>query len=384
MKIGLYVHIPFCRCKCLYCDFPSYAGCEAVYEPYTAALCREIAGKGGLFSHGTDTVYVDTIYIGGGTPTLLSGHCLEAIFETLCAHWRIERHAEISIEANPGTVDFNKLKMLRSLGVNRISFGIQSFDDRLLRVLGRLHSASEALQAVKMAKDAGFDNLNIDLMYGLPEQTVGDWRQTLAIAIDLDVPHISAYGLKIEEGTPFFTRQKRGEISLPPEEEDEAMYDWVTEYLPAQGLVRYEISNYAKPGFECRHNLKYWRYRPYLGLGAAAHSFWNGRRAANISSIREYIGKVQSGEGPEAGWENPEKDEAMAEFIFLALRTAAGLKHEEFKRYFGVDFGQRFAAEIIQLETKGLLTKNGQSVKLTPLGMKLGNMAFAAFIPDKP
>jgi oxygen-independent coproporphyrinogen-3 oxidase len=380
MKIGLYIHIPFCRQKCYYCDFPSYAGYEAQYSDYVAALCREIAGKGGLFSR----TVVDTVYVGGGTPTILPEQLLSNLLESLHRNWRLADDAEISIEANPGTVDRLKLNRLRQQGVNRISFGVQAFSNRLLRALGRVHNKEEAIDALELARHAGFRNISLDLMYGLPGQSLTDWEESMAIACDLGVEHISAYGLKVEEGTPFFELERQGRLLLPDEDQDVAMYDRAAVYFPLRGFRRYEISNYAIAGFECRHNRKYWRYQPYIGLGSAAHSFLGGKRSANTVRVREYIECVREGKSPVAFEETLTEADSMAEFVFLALRTAEGLQFAEFQRQFGVEFWQRFATQTEELVSNGLLKRSAQGVMLTARGMKFGNIAFAAFLPDKP
>lgn len=380
MSIGLYIHIPFCRRKCAYCDFPSYAGCEHLYQDYTAALCREIAGKGGIFSQEC----VDTLYIGGGTPTLLPKSQLLNIVNCLSRHWNIAGSVEFSIEANPGMVDLDKLSFLRGLGINRVSFGIQSFSDALLRKLGRLHTAREAREAVEFARQAGFDNINIDLMSGLPQQTRYEWAETLSGAVELGVQHISAYGLKVEEGTPFFLEQQQGCLLLPSDEEDEAMYDLTEDFLALHGFSRYEISNYAAPGRQCLHNLKYWHYQPYLGMGAGAHSFENGRRTANTVDVPEYISAINRHDTPAVSAEYVERTDAIAEFTFLALRTARGVLFSDFTARFGIDFRHYFAKPLAELVKDGMLLVEQDKAFLTKKGMKFGNAAFMAFLPDKP
>ena len=376
MKLGIYVHIPFCRQKCRYCDFPSYAGMEALYEDYLAALCREIDGKGGLFSHST----VDTVFIGGGTPTLLAQQQLERLLDALQRSFVFDAGAEITIEANPGTVSRDKLKSMQKMGINRISFGVQSFNDSLLREIGRIHTAVEAVEAVCFARQAGFDNINIDLISGLPRQTLADWQDTLRQAVDLEVQHISAYGLKVEDGTPFAAAAAAGTLRLPDEEEDEAMYDLTTEWLPGQGFFRYEISNYARPGRECRHNLKYWRYEPYLGLGAAAHSFSGGCRTANTADVAQYVAKLLRGDSPVEFSEDIGRDTAMSEFVFLALRTVGGVAFSQFSERFGMTFTACFGQSVEKLKKMGLIEVGKDGLWLTPRGMKYGNVAFEEFL----
>ena len=374
--LGIYVHIPFCLAKCSYCAFVSKVCDAAVQHYYVAALCGEITAAGGDFS-----VPVDTVFFGGGTPTVLGASKLATILQTLRGSFRLTDDTEISIEANPGTVDSASLEQLRQAGFNRLSLGVQSFDDTVLTVIGRIHRAEAAGAAVKQARAAGFDNISLDLMYGLPLQTVAGWGETLEQAVALAPDHISAYGLKLEEGTPLAEAVAAGRIPLPPEEDEETMYDWLNTYLPSQGFVRYEISNYAAVGRECRHNLKYWRYRPYRGFGVAAHSFDGRDRYSNTEDVAEYLGRQAAGISPEIFRETPDGPTAMAEFVFLALRTTGGLSEMEFAKRFDKNFSEYYAAPIRRLTQMRLLTQKNHSWCLTELGMKLGNQAFAEFLP---
>lgn len=377
MKVGLYIHIPFCQQKCLYCDFPSHANLTNLYQPYVAALCREISGLGGVLSG----CIVDTIYIGGGTPTVLSVNCLSQILEQVHDSFSIEKTAEISIEANPGTVDFGKLLALRAVGVNRISFGVQTFEESLLLSIGRIHSATQGVEVVKMAQQAGFVNVNIDLMYGLPGQTTQQLSDSILQAVELDVSHISVYGLKVEDGTPFAIMQQQGALHLPDEDTDEAMYELTTQLLPQKGLARYEISNFAKIGYECHHNLKYWQYQPYIGIGAAAHSFWQKERLANMTDVAAYIRAIEQGLLPIAEREIPERSTAMAEYVFLALRTVQGMSVQKFNDYFNADFFTYYGDAIARLTGKSLILTTKDRIFLTEIGMKYGNVVFRAFLP---
>lgn len=377
MKVGLYIHIPFCQQKCLYCDFPSHANLTNLYQPYVAALCREISGLGGVLSG----CIVDTIYIGGGTPTVLSVNCLSQILEQVHDSFSIEKTAEISIEANPGTVDFGKLLALRAAGVNRISFGVQTFEESLLLSIGRIHSATQGVEVVKMAQQAGFVNVNIDLMYGLPGQTTQQLSDSILQAVELDVSHISVYGLKVEDGTPFAIMQQQGALHLPDEDTDEAMYELTTQLLPQKGLARYEISNFAKIGYECHHNLKYWQYQPYIGIGAAAHSFWQKERLANMTDVAAYIRAIEQGLLPIAEREIPERSTAMAEYVFLALRTVQGMSVQKFNDYFNADFFTYYGDAIARLTGKSLILTTKDRIFLTEIGMKYGNVVFRAFLP---
>jgi oxygen-independent coproporphyrinogen-3 oxidase len=379
MKLGLYIHIPFCLRKCLYCDFPSVAGREELYDSYITALGREFAGWGGVLSANA----VDTVYIGGGTPTALPAALLARLGKILRDRVPIAAVKEFTVEANPGTLTPEKLAVLRESGVNRLSLGVQAFDDEVLAAAGRIHSAAEALAAVAMAADAGITNLSLDLMYGLPGQSLASFRAGLEQAAKLPVSHLSVYGLKVEEGTPFACRQAKGELPLPDEDEEEAMYELTASFLPTHGFARYEISNYAGDGAACRHNLKYWRYRPYLGLGAAAHSFWQGERLANTAAVDDYIRLALAGASPLAERERPGHLTAMAEYAFLALRTAAGLDYADFAACFGESFAALYGNRVDRLAEKGLLTAYAGGIRLTATGMKYGNVVFASFLPDK-
>lgn len=378
MKIGLYIHIPFCQQKCLYCDFPSHANLAHLYKPYITALCQEISGLGGVLSGDV----IDTIFIGGGTPTLLPKELLQQLLQQIKDSLILDPEIEFSIEANPGTVDREKLLVLRSGGINRISFGVQSFSDPLLLSIGRIHSASQAHDAIMMAQEIGFTNINVDLMYGLPGQTEVDLRDSIEEAIALNVTHISAYGLKVEEGTPFAVMEEAGTLLLPEETEDDAMYEVTTSLLPQGGFVRYEISNYGKAGYECRHNLKYWQYAPYLGVGAAAHSFWQGERLANTADVVTYIERLSNHQSPVETREVVAVDVGMAEYVFLALRTVDGLWIEKFNQYFKVDFFEYYRDVVSELVRKRLVVATDQQVYLTEVGMKYGNVVFRAFLID--
>jgi oxygen-independent coproporphyrinogen-3 oxidase len=349
---------------------------EAVQHSYVAALCGEITAAGGDFS-----VPVDTVFFGGGTPTVLAASKLELILQTLRTNFQLTADAEISLEANPGTVEPVSLKRLRQAGFNRLSLGVQSFDDVVLAAIGRIHRAETASRAMVEARAAGFDNISLDLMYGLPMQSISSWRETLEQAVSLDPEHISAYGLKLEEGTPLMDAVNAGRVALPSEEDEEAMYDWLNLYLPSRGYARYEISNYATKGNECRHNLKYWRYQPYRGLGVAAHSFDGVDRYANTGDISMYLGRLAAGDSPEDFRESLNLPTMMAEYVFLALRTTEGLSGSEFEQRFGETFSEYYSEPVRRLTRLGLLKQENLSWHLTKRGMKLGNQAFAEFLP---
>ena len=349
-------------------------------EQYAAALRAEIMRTAPpLFARFGDAA---TVYFGGGTPTALPAHLLVGLIETLRA--AAGTPAELTVEANPGTVDEEYFAQLRAAGVNRISLGVQSFDDALLRRIGRVHTAEEARAAFRAARAAGFTNISIDLMYGLPGQTLHDLQESVRAVIALAPEHISVYGLTIEEGTPFAAAEAAGRLALPTEDAAEEMYDWLMRELPAQGFVRYEISNFARAGFESRHNLGYWRSVPYLGVGAGAHGYADGVRWANESDTHAYISGIRA----DMSVRTPEDAErtranAMEEYAFLALRTAEGIDEEDFRRTFGAAMDEVYADVIAKYTAQGLLRRSENHVALTEAGMKLGNEVFAAFLLEE-
>lgn len=375
---GLYIHIPFCRQKCFYCDFPSFAGRERYEADYTDALCRELAVQGVLYREKWGSPR--TIYMGGGTPSLLPTGLLEKILQAIADVFGDAADREFTVECNPGTVDAAKLRALRAGGVNRLSFGVQTFDDTLLKKIGRIHTGAQAREAMALARAAGFQNVSMDLIYGLPGESLADLEQDLEAMVALEPEHISIYGLQLEEGTAFAKMQEMGRLALPDEDTVERMYDTMTAFLPAHGYARYEISNFAKPGFESCHNLSYWQDVPYLGVGAAAHSYLEGQRYENVREIPAYIEGIRTGKGVRRQEEAMTREIAMEEFAFLALRTARGIDRARFERRFGVPLEAVYAGAIAKLKRQGLLEADEAGVHLTPLGMKYGNMAFEEFL----
>ncbi|BAL82337.1 putative oxygen-independent coproporphyrinogen III oxidase [Selenomonas ruminantium subsp. lactilytica TAM6421] len=379
MQWGVYIHIPFCRQKCFYCDFPSYAGRENLMASYTEALCQQIEIQG--FSYRQKWGRPATVYIGGGTPTALPEENMAQILKAVAAYIGMGIE-EFTVECNPGTVDAEYLQLLRAHGVNRLSFGVQSFNDRLLRRIGRIHTGAEAVEAVKQAQAAGFENISLDLIYGLPEQEMADLQVSVRQALALDIQHISIYGLQVEEGTVFARQQELGKLALPAEEEAEAMYDYMTEVLPQYGYRRYEVSNFAQAGLESRHNRSYWHDVPYLGLGAAAHSYLEGKRYAAVVDIQGYIAGIKAGTEIWQLEEEPTCQHAMEEFAFLALRTAEGLSAQAFAEKFQVSLQSVYGEVMEKLARQGLLLVEEAGCRLTEKGFKYGNVAFAEFILD--
>lgn len=379
--MGLYVHIPFCKQKCMYCDFPAYQNLQDYYETYVYALVQEMDLW--VSEHPESKAKpIDTIYFGGGTPTELSIQQLQMIVDKIKSTFTITDDCHMTIESNPGEVDLQYLTKLVKLGFNRISFGVQTFDDKALTMLHRSHNGEKAKQAVYEAKEAGFTDINIDLIYGLPRQTLEDIQHNLHILKDLPINHISTYGLQVEVGTYLYHLVQKNLISIPSESIDEAMYDTMMEGLKNQGFERYEISNFAKDSFYSRHNLKYWHYVDYLGFGAGAHSFYEGIRRSNNRNVMPYIQAVDRYTMPTIDTETITVERAQEDFCFLALRTKWGLDEQKFDDRFGVSVHNLFGNILEDLVTKGLLEYQNGSYHLSSEGAKHGNYVFSQFIRE--
>jgi oxygen-independent coproporphyrinogen-3 oxidase len=339
-------------------------------------LCREIAAQGGNFSR----YAVDTVYIGGGTPTLLSSDELLAISEAVRENFNLTRDYEWTIEANPETADGEKIAHLKNSGMNRISFGVQTFSDRLLYKIGRRHTAGAAEDAVRAAKKSGFDNISLDLMYALPTQTMAELLESVAKAALLNVSHISIYGLTIEENTVFSKLIEKNRLDVCSEELEEAMYDAMLEKLKKFGFERYEISNFAKNKKYSRHNLKYWQDAPYLGLGAAASSYIKNVRSVNERRIEKYIACIENSGAATEMSEVLSRAVQMEEFCFLSLRKISGIEKQAFEKKFDCAIESVYGEKIEALKKKKLLSENAANIFLTPLGMKYGNRVFVEFM----
>ena len=361
--IGLYVHVPFCASKCAYCDFASYAGREADIPRYVDAVIREITRRGTETGHPR----ADTIFLGGGTPSLLDERQITRILDALHEAFPIEEGAEITCECNPGTLTARLARALCKAGVNRLSIGAQARQARLLRLLGRIHDWREVAASVETARRAGFDNINLDLMFGLPSQSVLDFRETLQAAIALSPTHLSCYGLIVEEGTPLCRDINAGKLSLPAEEAEREMYELARQTLSAHGLDQYEISNFARQGYACRHNLGCWTRVPYLGFGCAAHSFFEQCRTMNPSRIDAYLA------GDEPKTERISREEARFESMMLGLRLTRGVKNEDFADMHGMSIREAFGEKLDALINGGLLQWHEGALRLTRLGMDLQN-----------
>ena len=365
----------------MYCDFPAYQNLQDYYETYVYALVQEIDLW--VFEHPESTSKaIDTIYFGGGTPTELSIQQLQMILDKIKNTFTISDDCHMTIESNPGEVDLSYLTKLVKLGFNRISFGVQTFDDKALTLLHRSHNGEQAKQAVYDAKEAGFTDINIDLIYGLPRQTLEDIQHNLDIVKDLPINHISTYGLQVEVGTYLYHLVQKNLISIPSETIDESMYDTMMEGLKDLGFERYEISNFAKTNSYSRHNLKYWHYVDYLGFGAGAHSFYDGVRRSNNRNVMPYIQSVDRYIMPTIDTETITLERAQEDFCFLALRTKWGLDKQKFEDKFGVSIHDLFATTLEDLVSKGLLEYQNASYHLTAEGAKHGNYVFSQFIRE--
>ncbi len=391
-SLGLYVHIPFCETKCPYCDFNTYEGIDTLIPGYTAALCREI----GLWGQVLGNPAVETVFFGGGTPSYLPTEHIESIIESIGAAFDVVPKAEVTLETNPDDLTPSKVSTYLKLGINRLSIGVQALQDDLLKMLGRRHSAAQAVEAYRMAQKAGFTNVSIDLMYGLPYQRVYDWERTLGDVGELSPPHVSMYCLTLEEGTPMAGQIESGGLPEPDPDLAAEMYLMAQEVMRNREYRHYEISNWARPGFESKHNLTYWRNLPYQGVGPGAHSYLGGLRFSTHRSPRRYISELRNERrplpshgmiGPEVVKSVPSVDTVekidrhleMAETMMMGLRLDTGISVEGFEDRFSVEPAGAYGGTIEDLESLGLLETIDGSLRLTPRGRLMGNEVFGRF-----
>jgi oxygen-independent coproporphyrinogen-3 oxidase len=393
---SIYIHIPFCKHRCAYCDFNTYAGQEDLIPAYVKALIQEIETVSALKPN---LINVYTVFFGGGTPSLLSAPQFDSVLQTLRAAFTFTADVEVSIEANPGTISPDKLNAIRRSGINRISFGVQSANTEELRMLERIHDFFTVIEAVSTARKAGFDNLNLDLIYGLPQQTLSTWQTTLQRIVNLHPEHISAYALTLEHGTPFGRWSSKGLLPLPDPDLAAEMYEYAEEFLDANGYIHYEISNWAKPNHECKHNLQYWHSLPYLAFGAGAHGYANGYRYSNVLRIKTYIDRLTNIESQISNIEYPLSpatvnqhkqtlNDDMSEYMLNNLRlTNAGVVESDFRLRFGSGLVDIYPKEIEELVKNGLLEIKTSEVletsdvyRLTKRGRLLGNQVFMRFV----
>ena len=387
--LGLYLHIPFCVQKCRYCGFLSFDGIgRDLHSAYVKALCAEIRSR----KEAVRDFAVDTVFLGGGTPSVLQAEELCAILRTCFETFTILTDAEITMESNPKTLSTEKLAACKEAGINRLSIGVQSLNDDVLALMGRIHTAADALAAYAEARTAGFHNINLDLMFGVPGQTPEIFTDTLSRTVELQPEHLSFYSLQIEEGTEFERLFRQGDLRETEEDADRKMYHDAVAFLESRGYEHYEISNAAKRGYACRHNLKYWSLEPYLGLGLGAHSYFKGRRTGNETDLAIYLATAQADEekscaedtdSPFVVWshQNTIPDD-IAEYIFTGLRKTEGISASDFAKRFDLSLEERFANEIKGNMDKGLLIidRDGDHIKLTPEGIDLSNCVMADFV----
>ncbi|WP_349406881.1 radical SAM family heme chaperone HemW [Clostridium perfringens] len=374
-KISLYIHIPFCAQKCLYCDFPSFARKDHLRKTYIEALNKEIIS----LREKHNNLEINTIFIGGGTPSVLEADELECLLKEV-AKLNMAKDIEYSMECNPGNLTEEKLEVMKNYGVNRISIGLQAKQDNLLKGLGRIHNYKTFKENFLLAKKVGFNNINVDLMFGLPNQRLNEWEETLREIISLEPAHISAYSLIIEEGTAFYNLYENDKLKLPTEEEERKMYHLAKKILEENGFNQYEISNYAKEGKECRHNLAYWNMDNWIGVGSAAASYINGKRIKNISSVEEYINSInEKGEAVEEIINNSKNDN-MEEFMFMGLRKINGIDENEFKKRFSMNINDVYGEILNKYIDEGLLIRDSGRIFLSEKGIEISNIIMADFL----
>lgn len=373
---AVYIHIPFCTNKCFYCDFNSYVLKDQPVMDYLRALDKEME----LTVQANPPGRIKSIFVGGGTPTVLKPNEMEYFLQSVKRHFpEWSDSIEFSMEANPGTTDLEKLSVMRQGGVNRISFGVQAFQNTLLTGIGRIHDTDDVYRSLDNARRAGFDNMSIDLMFGLPNQTLDMLAESVDKALELELPHYSIYSLKVEENTLFHTMYQRNQLPLPDEEDELNMYLLLMERMKAAGYKQYEISNFAKPGFESRHNMTYWRNEDYYGLGAGAHGYVGRQRHVNIKGVNPYNEAANKGLPRLESFEIS-KEEAMEDFLMVGFRVLDGVSRSRFREQFGISMEDVFAGPLNKMVGAGLLDATEDGYKLSSKGILFGNDVFGEFI----
>lgn len=386
-NVGLYIHIPFCKKKCEYCDFKSYEGKEKLIDTYIKWLKRELkeVGEGNRLDYENnmdDLAIIKSIYIGGGTPSFIDSKYIKEILSITNKYYTVDENAEITIEINPGTVNKQKLEDYKIAGVNRISIGLQSTHNSLLKDIGRIHTFEQFLETYKLIKEVGFTNINVDLMLGLPKQSIKELEDSVKEIIKLNPEHVSVYSLIVEEGTVFFDKMKKNMLELPSDEVERKMYWLVKEELEKAGYVHYEISNFAKKGFESKHNLSCWNQEEYIGIGVAAHSYTNNVRYSNVDKIENYIENFENNKEEDnlIFHEKQNKISKMKEFMILGLRKINGVSIQEFKNKFTENPIYLYKNELDKLVKEELIEIDGDIIRLTNKGLDLANLVWEEFI----
>ncbi len=374
---SLYIHIPFCKSKCLYCSFSSFSGKQLLHDRYTAALVKELEIKG---EQGAKRPVLRSVFIGGGTPSCLSAKLMDRITSAVAGYFQLDSRVEFSIEVNPESVTQEKLQRLRETGVNRISFGIQTFNNEHLRRLGRVHNAQMAVESVLWAERAGFSNINIDLMYGLPEQGPSDHLYNLEQSLSLPIQHLSIYQLTIEDGTAFHRFMNSGTISLPADDVIEEMDSITAEVTANAGLHRYEISNYALPHCQCRHNLRYWENRQYMGVGSSAVSYQDGRRVNNEPDPGMYCESMEQGRVPIRESETLSRENSLKETVIMGLRLTRGIHMATVNNRFGIDILEFYGDSLLTLRKRALIDWDDEYLYLTADGLRFANTVMSTLV----
>ncbi|KZL93877.1 radical SAM family heme chaperone HemW [Clostridium magnum] len=372
-EVALYIHIPFCKQKCLYCDFPSFSGKEKLMLEYSQALAKDINSIGER--------NIKTIFIGGGTPTYLS---LEAWNNIKNSIDKLDKtlNLEFTVEGNPGTFTEEKLKFLKTMGVNRLSIGLQAWQNSMLKKLGRVHTVEEFIESYRLARNIGFNNINVDLMFGLPDQSYDNWKETLEQIVEMEPEHISCYSLIIEENTHFCKMYDEEKFKLPEEEVERKMYRFAVDFLKSNGYHQYEISNFSKKNKECNHNLIYWNLEEYVGCGSASHSYVDGVRYRKAENIEEYIAGVNLGANLQLDVHENSVKEDMEEFMFMGLRKIAGISIDEFYKRFNVEIYSIYGDVIRKHVCDGLLVENKGNLFLSDRGIEVSNVVMSDFLLD--
>ena len=370
--LRIYIHIPFCKSKCQYCDFNSYDNKNYLIDSYINALCNEID----LYYSKIKNKNITSVFFGGGTPSYIKSSYIKMIIDKL----NINKSTEVSIEINPETIDKEKLQKYFQIGINRLSFGVQSLDDRLLKLMGRIHSSETAIKSIKLAKEVGFTNISVDLMFGYPLQSFEIYKKTLNDIIKLDIEHLSCYSLKIEKTTPLHSMIDKKILYEIDDHLDRKMYQYTNNFLKKNNIIQYEISNYSKIGYECKHNVGYWELDEYIGFGISAHSYFDNKRFSNTSNIVDYIRGIGENKMQVVDEEVINIDESKKEFIILGLRLNKGINIINFKEKYKEDFNFKYKDEIEFCIKNNLLEFNDNIYKLTDKGKDLSNSVFVKFI----
>ncbi|MDU5080583.1 coproporphyrinogen III oxidase [Tissierella sp. P1] len=375
-ELSLYIHIPFCISKCYYCDFSSFVNINHKIDDYIDSLIHELS----LYKERISEYNIKTIFIGGGTPSCINPKYINRILEFIYKNFRTTGLVEVTIEANPGTLDREKVRIYKKSGINRVSIGVQTLDDKLLESIGRVHKAKDFYRSYEILREENINNINVDLIFGLPNQTIDNVIDSLKKVIELGVEHISYYGLILEEGTRLYKSYIEGKILLPDEDMERLMYHKATEYLIEHGYDHYEISNYALPSYECKHNLVYWDVKPYLGIGLSSHSNMEGKRFSNTSDINIYIENLKKKILPIEDEEIIDKNTEIEEFCILGLRKISGIGKTQFKNRFSIEIEELYKDIINKHIKNGLILNDDNCIRLTKRGLDLSNLVEIDFL----